>query len=186
MAKSRGGAGRQRFMQELPGEIREKLLPGAARAGGNVIAEDAKDRLGDKRAETGGGSKVLIADAVKVRVRRKGSAVRARILLEGPGAYVGPWLEWGTDPHFISVDDRDRQGMSIGRFNKKAKDGSLVIGGHFVGPSVHHPGAKPHPFLRPALDHSESAAVAAAQAFIDARVSRNGITGTAEPEGGDA
>ena len=85
--------------------------------------------------------------------------------------------ETGTAPHFIRVDDSQRRGMGINRINKSVKEGSLVINGKFVGATVHHPGARPHPFLRPALDMKEGEAIAAAQAYIDARITPSGITG---------
>lgn len=182
MATSRGGADTRRFMQQLPEQLMKRVLPGAARAGAKVIAEEAKHRLGGRRADTAGGGKVLIADSVKVRVRRKGDKIHARILLQGPGAYVGLWLERGTAPHIISVEDSAREGRSVNRINKLAREGSLVIGDTFVGAAVFHPGAKPHPFLNPALDIREDDARAAAQTYINARVSRRGIKDAVEPE----
>jgi hypothetical protein len=90
------------------------------------------------------------------------------------------WLEYGTDPHFISVSESERKGRSIGRVNQQLREAggnaSLVIGGKFVGETVFHPGARPYPFLRPALDVKEADAVRAAQAYINASVSRRGIT----------
>ena len=50
-----------------------------------------------------------------------------------------------------------------------------MINGHFVGTAVHHPGARPHPFLRPALDTKEGEAIAAAQSYINGRVWPAGI-----------
>jgi len=180
MAKRRGGAAARQRMAQLPEKIIEQLLPGAARAGADVIAEDAKDRLGSKKADSGG-REVLIAEAVKVRVKRDGTKVRARILLEGPGAYVGRWLEYGTAPHFISVDDEVRQGMTARRINTRLAAGdddlkaTLLINGKPVGRSVFHPGAKPEPFLGPALATREADATAAALAHVLKVATRKGL-----------
>jgi hypothetical protein len=135
---------------------------------------------------------VMIADSVKVRVKLSEGTVRARVLLKGPGAYVGRWLEYGTDPHFISVDPALRGGRTARRTNAQIADGNgdlkatLLINGKPVGTSVYHPGARRHPFMRPASDTQESAAIAAAQSYIHAHVTRRGIVAAAEPEGDEA
>ena len=186
MAKRRSNANALRKLDELPALLVERVLPGAARAGARVIAQDAKARLGGKRADGSGGSKVLIADAVKVRSRKRNGLIVARVLLDGPGAYVGRWIEYGTRPHFISVDPAYRAGMTTRRINKQIKGGdaalhgTLMIDGKPVGTTVHHPGATAHPFLRPALDTKEVEAKAAAQAYVYSRITRAGIVGSDE------
>ncbi len=87
------------------------------------------------------------------------------------------WAEYGTDPHYITVDDSQREGRTATRINRLAKDGVLVINGQPVGMTVFHPGAQAYPFMRPALDMREADAVAAAQTYINSRVSRSGILG---------
>jgi hypothetical protein len=47
---------------------------------------------------------------------------------------------------------------------------------------VRHPGARPNPFLRPALDMKEGEAVAAAQDYITSRIGASGITASDEVE----
>lgn len=154
-------------MAQLPEQIERSLLPGAARAGGKVIAEEAR---ANSRSP-------LVAANIAVRVSRGEGHVIAKVrVAPGWATSVGIWLEWGTDPHFITVDDSQREGMTAGRINRLAKQkGTLVINGKPVGTTVHHPGAKPYPFMRPALDLKEADAIKAAQAHIDARVSRRGI-----------
>lgn len=190
MAKRRSSATTFRRLEQLPALLAERVLPGAARVGAKVIAEEAKSLLGGRHADSGAGGKVLIADSVKVRGRKRNGLLIARVLLEGPGAYVGRWLEYGTDPHFISVDPDYRQGLTTRRINKRIADGdgalhsTLVINGKAVGATVYHPGAAARPFLRPAYDLKLTAARAAAQAYIQSRVSRAGIIGTDEGDDG--
>jgi hypothetical protein len=174
MATSRGGADVRRFMQQLPAELEKKVLRGAARAGGKIILEEAKDRSisGD------------VDEALVLRSKADAGRITVKITVrKGWGRAIANWLEYGTDPHFISVREDQRGGMGIGRINKLSKDGSLVIGGQYVGETVFHPGAQAHPFLRPALDIKGADAIAAAQAYINARVTRSGIVAGAEPEG---
>lgn len=177
MATSRGGADVRRFMQQLPAELEKKVLRGAARAGGKIILEEAKDRSISHDVD----------EALVLRSKAEAGRITVKITLrKGWGYSVGRWLEYGTSPHFISVHEDERGGMGIRRINKLTKDGSLVIGGKYVGDTVFHTGAQPHPFLRPAFDIKGAEAKAAAQAYINAHVTRSGIIAGAEPEGDDA
>lgn len=172
MAKVSGQADVQRLFESIPANA-TAILRGAARAAANVVADEAK--LRSISAEVSG--------AIKVRASTKGGTAVGKVQVRGPGAYIAPWLEYGTAPHYISVNDTDRAGRSIGRINRLGKEGSLTIGGAFVGASVFHPGARAHPFLRPALDTKEAEAIAAAQTYINSRVTPAGFaTGDA---GGD-
>jgi len=180
MATSRGKSDVQRFMSGLPEQIASKLLVGAGRAGGKVIADDAKDRSISQD----------VADNIVVRTKREDSRIVVRITVrKGFALSVGNWLEWGTAPHFISVDDSQRQGRSVARINELAKapgsSHSLVINGKFVGDTVYHPGARPHPFLRPALDLKEGEAISMAQSYINARITPAGIVGAADQGDGE-
>lgn len=167
MPTVRGKEDVRAFIAQVPVVMETKVLRGAARAAAKIVAEEAKARsISD-----------LVAQSVKISTRQiEQGRVIAKVQTKGPGAYMAPWLEYGTDPHFITVADSERRGMSIGRVNRSVKNGSLVIGGNFVGETVFHPGARPHPFMRPALDTKADEAVRAAQDYINVRVAR-GMTG---------
>lgn len=174
MPTVRGKDAVRAFIASVPEKLAERVLVGAGRAAANVIADEARDRsISDE-----------VTAAIKVTVRREPGRIIARVIVKGPGAYLAPWLEYGTEPHFISVDDSQRKGMSTARFNKSDAAASLVIGGNFVGSTVWHPGAQPHPFLRVSLDLKEREAVAAAQQYISKRVGTIGFLGN--DEGDDA
>lgn len=153
------------FIKSVPDKLANRVVMGAARVMANVVADEARDRsISDE-----------VTRAIKVTVRSEPGRIVARVIVKGEGAYLAPWLEYGTEPHFINVDDSQRGGMSTARFNKSDAAASLVIGGHFVGKTIFHPGARPHPFLRVSLDLKEREAVAAGQRYIAARVSKAGI-----------
>lgn len=177
MPTVRGKTEVKRFIGRVLPDLQSKVLRGAARAAATVVAEEARERTQSSE----------VRDAIKVSTKaEEGGRIIAKVQVKGPGAYLAPWEEYGTEPHFISVDESQRNGMSIGRINRLAKapdsSHSLVIGGNFVGTTVLHPGARPHPFLRPALDAKESEAIAAAQGYITSRVKRTGIVGGREGE----
>jgi HK97 gp10 family phage protein len=174
MATVKGASEVKAFFAQLPAQLESKLLRGAARAAANVVAAEAKERSVSS----------AVTNAIKVATKEEDGRIIGKVQVKGRGAYLAPWLEYGTDPHFISVDDNQRNGMSVRKVNQSVDDkASLKIGDKFVGATVFHPGAQPHPFLRPALDSKEGEAIKAAQHYITSRVSRAGIMGSDE---GDA
>ncbi|APR51992.1 HK97 gp10 family phage protein [Sphingomonas koreensis] len=173
MVTVRGKAEVQRYFRSVPDAIVKKVLPAAARAGGNVIAEEARDRVTSDE----------VRDAIVVRVRARDGRIVVKISVRlGWALSLGTWLEYGTSGHFITVDERQRQGMSVGRINALQRADSLVIGGRFVGRTVWHPGAQPHPFLRPAIDLKGGDAVRAMQGAITTRLKRHGLGSPSETE----
>lgn len=174
MPTVRGKAGVQAYMAALPEKLK-RVMRGAARAGGKVFEDYVSENTP--------------SDAVRAALRTRTSVEGDKITVKtdlkpGWGRSVGNWLEYGTKGHFISVDDSQRGGKSIGRINKQVReadgDHSLVISGQFVGSTVWHPGANPHPVFRPAGDLKEGEALAAAQAYINTHVTRAGIIGAEE------
>lgn len=172
MASMKGRAAVSSFMAGLPEDIANKLLRGAARTAANVIADEARERSISSE----------VSAAIKVATKREDGRIIAKVQVKMGGYNLPLWLEYGTEPHFVSVDDSQRAGMSVRKANERTKEGSLVIGGKFVGSTVWHPGARPHPFLRPALDTKEADAIKAGQQYITSRVTRSGIRGTAEKD----
>jgi hypothetical protein len=177
MATSRGGSGVKRFMAQLPAQIESRILMGAARAGGAVVLTEAKARSISHDVD----------EALTMNAKRGAGQVTVKILVKpGWARSVGIWLEYGTAPHFISVDESQRRGMSVKRINTVGKEkGSLVIGGKFVGSTVFNKGARAHPFMRVSLDVKGAEAVAAAQAHINSRVRAGGIIGDADAGDGE-
>lgn len=166
------------YIAGLPKEIEDKLLRGAGRAGIGVIADEARDRcISDK-----------VKAAIKTKVKAEPNKIMARCTANMGRLQLPIWLEYGTAPHFISVDDRQRGGLGLRRINTKVGEnegnGSLVIGGKFVGSTVWHPGAQAHPFMRPALDAKGGEAITAAQNYINSKISRGRIIGTVDRDDG--
>jgi hypothetical protein len=171
--KGRGAV--ERVIAGLPAQIEAKLLRGAARAGGKVLLDETKSRSPTEK----------VTEALTLRTKSEPGRIVVRVGVKGQWPRsLATWAEYGTDPHFISVDDSQREGKSVRRINETGAE-SLRIGNNFVGKTVHHPGAKAAPFLRPSLDHSAAEARVAMQSYVNARVTRGGIIGGDEPEGTD-
>lgn len=167
MAKATGRDAVKRYIAAVPEYCRTKLLPGAARAGARVIADEARDRCESNR---------VAADIVVKSRPVSDDVIRVVVTVRRGFSYsLGIWLEYGTAPHFIAAVG----GFGARKLNDKLKDSkaspTLVIGGRPVGPEVFHTGSRAFPFLRPALDVKETEAIHAAQKYITTRLSRKGL-----------
>jgi HK97 gp10 family phage protein len=94
--------------------------------------------------------------------RKRGSKWRVKVGTDSAGkpVYMDPikyahLVEFGTRPHAIAKGDR------LARKGRKGK--KVQLGGR-------HPGTKPHPFLRPAMDGGRRAAVATVKRFLQAAI----------------
>lgn len=135
----------QKLLDTLPAKMEQNVMRGALRAGMKPIKEAAKD--GAAKA-TG-----VLAAGMKVSVRARAGKITASLRAAGKHGYLARWIEYGTSAHQI-----------------KAKKGSaLVIGGQPVM-VVDHPGAKPQPFMRPALDNNAQDSLVAAGEYVKKRL----------------
>lgn len=134
----------QKFLDTLPAKVEKNVLRGALRAGMKVVQPVAKANV---HSVSG-----LLAAGLKLGTRARGGTVTARLIAKGPHGYLARWVEYGTKAHNIS-----------------AKKGWLSFMGIFVK-SVAHPGARPRPFLRPALDSQAQDAVIAAAEYMKKRL----------------
>lgn len=125
-----------RFLQTVPVRIERNVLRSGLRAGMKVILPEARRNV---HSVSG-----LLAAGLRIGTGARGGRVWAYLRARGKHAYVAKWVEFGTRAHRIAAKDK----------------GWLSFGGLFAK-SVHHPGARPKPFMRPALDAKASAAVLA-------------------------
>ena len=151
-----GAAKLDSFMQQLPVKVERNILRAALRAGVNEFKAEAKQRVpvdeGDLRA------------SLRVTTSSKSGTVYAKLKVGGKKAPHAHLVEFGTAAHKI----------------RPKKQHALAFAGVAVR-EVDHPGAKPHPFFRPAFDAKPAAAVAATAAKIRERLTLEGIN-TPAPE----
>lgn len=137
----KGLAELQKFLDQLTPKLERNVMRGALRAGMNQVKPMA---VANARKASG-----LYAAGLKVGTRARGGRVTANLKATGPHAYLGRWLEFGTRAHNI-----------VAKTN-----GWLSFGGIFAK-SISHPGARPFPHMRPALDSQSTNAVNAAAAYM--------------------
>lgn len=161
----------QKFLDQFAVNVQNNIMRGALRAGMKVVKDKAKMSIENQSGE--------LASGLRVYTRIREGIIRASLVTGGYHGYVAMWVEFGTRPHLIKVQEEEKKI----NYRLSAKRGKLVresmttvnrrvlmIGNNFVGPVIKHPGAKPKPFLRPALDTEGTRAVVAAGNYIKMRL----------------
>lgn len=134
-----------RLMQELPVNYERNIARGALRAGMNVVKPVAQQMA---RKASG-----AYAAGFKVGTRARGGVITSNLKPTGPHAFLGKWIEFGTRPHNIA-----------------AKKSGWLSFMNIFRKEVAHPGAKPFPHMRPALDSQKQAAVIAVAEYSKNRM----------------
>jgi len=172
----KGLADLQRMLDTLPAKIEANIMRGAMRAGAKVMQDEAKALCpvgppNEKNARLYGGRAGLLRDSIRIKTKLRNGTVTATVVAggkdkKGGDAYYAHFVEYGTKPHVI-----------------RARNGKLLAIGV---PVVQHPGTRPKPFMRPALDKNVQASVQAAADYIRKRLAtKHGIDVPAPPEKGD-
>ena len=173
----KGLAELQKQLDTLAPRIEANVMRGALRAGMSVVKPIAQANVHSVSGE--------LAKGLKISTRSKGGVVRAVLRTTGIHGYIAMWVEFGALPHFISVQESEkpiniRRSIRAGKIVRASMTtvnrNVLRIGSTFVGPTVHHPGARPKAFMRPALDGQAQAAVIAVGEYVKKRLAtREGL-----------
>jgi len=121
-------------LQSLPAKIEQNVLRGALRAAAREIEAEA-----ERIAPVASGA---LRDSIRVSVRAKRGEVTATIKAGDRKAWYAKLVEYGTARHYIKPKNRK----------------SLFFAG-LAREVVDHPGARRKPFMRPALDAKQQAAI---------------------------
>lgn len=167
------------FLEQLPPKLQKNIMGGALRRGARVILLVARGLIHNVSGE--------LAKSLRVSVKNIRGRVTARIIAGGPKADIENrpiWVEYGTRAHLIRVrmEDRPTYYKRVGLFTQRLTrvsvstiNRAIKIGGRFVGKAVKHPGSRPRPFMRPALDSSSTSAVRAVGEYIKQRLTKEGL-----------
>ncbi len=145
--KITGLAELDKLLKALPGKVEKNILRGAMRAGAKVFQDRARGL-----APVASGK---LRESIRVSTRAKQGQVWATVTAGGKRAFYAPMVEFGTARHFIKPKHRQ----------------SLFVAG-LARETVDHPGARPNPFMRPALDGGQAEAIGAAADYIRARLDK--------------
>lgn len=145
-----GLADLQAQLEKLPVNIEKKLLRGALRAGQKVVLQRALSNIHSVSGD--------LADSLRISTSLRGSTARAIVKAGNAKAFYAHMVEFGTDAHIIEPK------------NGKA----IALGGRDYS-KLEHPGAKMHPFMRPALDAAatdNSEAFQAVGKYLQGRITK--------------
>lgn len=157
----RGLADLNKFLQDLPVKMEANILRGALRAGLKPIKEAAVQNcpVGDPNDENRikyGGYRGALRDSIRIsgRFDKKQARVIARLVVGG----------------------RSRQGSDVWYAHLIELTGAAPHSLSWRHTEMNHPGFRPKPFLRPALDAQANNAVLAAADYIKKRLAtKNGL-----------
>jgi HK97 gp10 family phage protein len=145
-----GLADLQAQLDMLAPNIEKKLMRGALRAGQKITLDRAKQGIHSIDGD--------LANSLRISTSVRGGLVKATVKAGNAKAFYARWVEFGTAAHII-----------------RAKNGKAIsLGGHEYA-SLQHPGAKAHPFMRPALDAAavnNSEAFTAVGAYLGQRITK--------------
>lgn len=133
------------FLQQLPVKVERNVMRGALRAGMNVVKPVAQANIHSVSGQ--------LAAGLKVGTRARGGVVTSNLKATGPHRSIAHLVEFGTKAHNIAAQVGGWLSF-MGIFRKE----------------VAHPGARPKPFMRPALDGQAQAAVIAAAEYMKKRL----------------
>ena len=150
----------QAAMQQLPARIERNIMSGAIAAGTRVVLAETKVRAPDPN--------IKAALASRQKKARKGEIIREIYLKQKKGrdTFYAKFFEFGTASYYTGKGRSVRKPYKIPKKPGKV----LSIGGNLVSKQIIHPGIKPQPFLRPALDIKSQEAIRTMAAYIRLRL----------------
>lgn len=165
-----GGLELDRLLQTLPVKLEKNIMRAALAAGARVIMREAKAKApvgqpSNVNASEYGGYPGALRDSVRVTtgVTRTGQAFAS--------VKAGGRTKKGADVFYAHIVEYGARRHMIRPRAKKA----LEIGGKFVGGEVDHPGVRPQPFMRPAVDSKLPEALLEVTSQIRKRLAKEGI-----------
>lgn len=146
-----GGQALDDLLKTLAPKIEKNIMRTALRAGGKVLLDEAKTLV----PKDGGALERSLRVSTKIR---KGQ-VTANVKAGNAIAYYSHMVEFGTRAH-----------------TERASPGhAMAVAGFLTSGVVYHPGARAHPFMRPAADNKFNEAVTAIADTIRKRLTKEGL-----------
>ncbi len=157
-----GLADLHKALQDLPGKIEGNIMRGALRAGQKVFQQAAQQAVPVNHGD--------LRNSIKIKFKgrsQKYGWVRMHLLAGDKTAWYAHLIEYGTASYYTG------KGRTVGGpYQIKPKKAKGLIFGGSVHAGAIHPGIKPQPFMRPALDRNQAQALEATAEYIRKRLPR--------------
>lgn len=152
------------LLKSLPARMEANILRGAVRAGQRVVA----DRAASLVPVDSGALRKSVRVKTDFRALRRGM-VRADVVAGDKNAWYAHLIEFGTGQHYSGTGSSSKRAPYTVR--PVRRDGALYFGGT-IRKAVTHPGIRPQPFMQPAAELLDDAALAAFVSYINKRLPR--------------
>ena len=153
------------LLKTLPANIQNNVMRGAMRSGLNEVGSIAKDILSsDGHVATGN-----LRKSIRVSFKRKSENfgwMRGHLKAGDKKAWYAHIIEFGSGSYYAGKLSQSKKAPY--KIKPKTKK-SLFFGGK-MRESVIHPGVRPSPFMRPALDSGANRAIKAFAAYVAKRL----------------
>lgn len=147
-------------LKQFSAKVEAKILRGGLRAGAKVI-----QKLAQEKCPVDSGN---LRKTIRVSTSGRRGEMKAKISAGGKnGVIYAGMVEFGTATFYTGKGKSKRRAYQIKPLTKKAL---AIDGGAFA--SAEHPGIKPQPFMRPALDEGAEKAVQKMAEYIRQRIEK--------------
>jgi HK97 gp10 family phage protein len=150
----------KRQLDQLPAKIEGNVMRGALRAGVNVLKKEAEAHVPVK---TG-----ALRKSMRISFARKSQRygwLRAHLKAGNKEAWYAHLIEYGTASYYSGT------GKTVGGpYDIRASKGKSLFFAGIFSQVITHPGIRPQPFMRPALDKAAAPALDAVAHYIRNRL----------------
>lgn len=152
-------------LKTLPAKIEKNVMRGAIRSGLNEMGSIAKSNL------AAGGHVVSgnLQKSIRVSFKRKSERfgwMRGHLLAGDKKAWYSHIIEFGSGSFYAGKGNASKKAP----YEIKPKNRKSLFFAGLMKELVIHPGVKPSPFMRPALDSGSNKAIEAFAAYIRKRL----------------
>lgn len=156
------------LLKQLPAEIEANLMRAAMRSGLKEIGGIAKQMLAAEGHVQSGDLQRSIKVTFDKKQESKYGWMRGKLVAGNKKAWYAHIIEFGSGMFYVGKGAKSKRAAYVIKAkNKKA----LFFGGSAIE-SVMHPGVKPSPFMRPALDSGAQRAINAVAAYLTKGIPR--------------
>lgn len=156
------------LLKQLPAEIEANLMRAAMRSGLKEIGGIAKQMLEAEGHVQSGDLQRSVRVTFDKKQESKYGWMRGKLVAGNKKAWYAHILEFGSGGYYTGKGSKSKRAPYLIKANKKK---SLFFAGSAIE-SVVHPGVKPSPFMRPALDSGAQRAINAVAAYLTKGIPR--------------
>lgn len=158
--KIQGLAELNKMLQLLPSNVEKNILRGGLRAGAAVFRDKTRENIPAQM--------LALKRSIRITTNSRSGRITATVVAGNRDAYYAHWIEYGTASYYTG------KGKTVGRpyaIRPRGGIAALKFNNIYMG-SVIHPGVKPRPYMRPAVDAGTQEALRAMVDYMKSRIEK--------------